>query len=105
MMLHISFEQVWSDASQLTFAETTATGADIIIDFFSDSHGDGNPFDGPNGVLAHAYFPSTSLAPSIAGDAHFDEAETYTQLTNAGKSSIYHIHAHEIRRSENYHGQ
>ena len=77
--------QLWSDVSQLTFTETTATGADIIIDFFTGDHGDGNPFDGPGSVLAHAYFPIQSTAPTIAGDAHFDDAESFTQNTNQGK--------------------
>ncbi len=80
------FFQIWSDVSQLTFTETTATGADIIIDFFTGDHGDGNPFDGPGSVLAHAYFPIESFpGPSIAGDAHFDDSEPFTQLTNNGK--------------------
>lgn len=73
--------QVWSDVSTLTFEESSATNADFLIDFAEGEHGDGNPFDGPNGVLAHAYFPTTN---PIGGDAHFDDSEQYTDQTNQG---------------------
>ena len=79
------FLQIWADVSELSFKESEVIGAEIIIDFFTGDHGDGNPFDGPGGILAHAFSPSTSLAPSIAGDAHFDEDETFTQFTTAGR--------------------
>jgi len=71
---------MWSDVSALTFSETTGT-PDIEIRFVRRSHGDGYPFDGPGSVLAHAFYPSSSLR---GGDAHFDEDETWTHQTYSG---------------------
>ncbi|KAL8534037.1 hypothetical protein ACS0TY_010165 [Phlomoides rotata] len=52
-----AFER-WSEVTPLTFTETTSYGrADIRIGFFSGEHGDGEPFDGVLGTLAHAFAP------------------------------------------------
>lgn len=66
----------WSAVTPLTFREVSlGDNPHILIRFVSGDHGDGNAFDGPSGVLAHAYFPTH-------GGMHFDEAEVWTLGTN-----------------------
>ena len=77
--IFIRLSQAWSDVTPLTFRRVTGNApAYIVITFDSGDHNDGNPFDGPRGVLAHVYFPEN-------GDAHFDEAELWTINTSAGE--------------------
>jgi hypothetical protein len=66
----------WASVTRLKFTQVPS-GADIVVSFQSGDHGDGNPFDGPNGTLAHGFYPTVPPTP-IAGDTHFDEAETWS---------------------------
>ena len=90
--------RLWSQSAPLTFTE--AASADIVIRFVAGNHADGNPFDGPGGVLAHAYYPPT-CGGSLAGDAHFDEAETWTVTlpVPAGGIDLVSVAAHEFGHS------
>ncbi|MCX6630732.1 MAG: matrixin family metalloprotease, partial [Candidatus Solibacter sp.] len=68
----------WSAVTPLTFSEVPfASTPDMVIRFVAGDHGDGSPFDGPSGVLAHGFYPPPN-GGAIAGDLHFDEAETWT---------------------------
>uniref|UniRef100_A0AAY4BE52 Matrix metalloproteinase-9 n=1 Tax=Denticeps clupeoides TaxID=299321 RepID=A0AAY4BE52_9TELE len=66
--------KVWSDVTPLTFTRLFDGTADIMISFGKKDHGDPYPFDGKDGLLAHAYPPGEGMQ----GDAHFDDDEFWT---------------------------
>jgi hypothetical protein len=100
----IAIEQafaLWAAETPLRFTQVAMTaGPEIIIQFATGDHGDGNPFDGPSGVLAHAFFPPTPPNPptAIQGDTHFDDAETWTVTVPppAGTFDLVTVAAHEF---------
>ncbi|KAM7413465.1 hypothetical protein PAMA_020723 [Pampus argenteus] len=81
---------VWSDVTPLTFEKLHKGTADIMISFGAKEHGDFNPFDGPNGLLAHAYPPGQG----IGGDTHFDEDEHWTK--DSSDYNLFIVAAHEL---------
>ena len=70
---------VWSDHTDLTFTQKRSGKVHIDISFLKGEHGDGDPFDGSGGTLAHAFFPV------FGGDAHFDDAENWTKGSFRGE--------------------
>lgn len=73
----------------MTFQETHPnSNPDLKIKFGSRYHGDSYPFDGPGGVLAHAFFPED-------GEVHFDEDETFTDRNKDG-TDLKIIAVHEF---------
>ena len=64
----------------------------IEIRFERREHGDGDPFDGPGGTLAHAYFPQ------YGGDAHFDDQEYWT-INEFRGTNLLQTAAHEFGHS------
>ncbi|OCU01852.1 hypothetical protein XELAEV_18007631mg [Xenopus laevis] len=83
--------KVWSEVTPLTFTEVHEGRSDIIIDFTRYWHGDNLPFDGPGGILAHAFFPKTHRE----GDVHFDYDEAWTIGNNIG-TDLLQVAAHEF---------
>lgn len=86
----------WSSVTPLTFTEVPiANNPEIRIRFVAGDHGDGSPFAGPGGVLAHAFYPPPN-GGDIAGDAHFDEAETWSVNLPPSGIDLYTVGAHEF---------
>jgi hypothetical protein len=69
----------WAKYAKLTFTQTNDALAKrtIAVLFASGDHGDGYPFDGLGGVLAHTFYPVPDNPEPIAGDMHFDSDETW----------------------------
>ena len=85
----------WSEAASVFFTETPNVGLpdSIDIQWAAGAHGDAAPFDGPLGVLAHAFFPSPPNPEAIAGNLHFDEAEDW----NIGSQmDVFSVALHEL---------
>ncbi|GJN22235.1 hypothetical protein PR202_gb09785 [Eleusine coracana subsp. coracana] len=71
----------WAAATNLRFTEAASgADADITIGFHAGAHGDGEPFDGPLGTLAHAFSPTD-------GRFHLDAAEAWVADGDVSSSS------------------
>ncbi|KAJ9556246.1 hypothetical protein OSB04_010860 [Centaurea solstitialis] len=84
----------WSSVIPVNFTESdTYSTADIKIGFYGGDHGDGEPFDGVLGVLAHAFSPEN-------GRLHLDDAETWAVDFKSSKSKaavdLESVATHEI---------
>ena len=70
-ILHQSFND-WAKHTPLTFTEVSRnTKADLNLAFINRGDPGSEGFDGPSGVLAHAFFPT-------AGILHFEAVEKWT---------------------------
>ncbi|XP_054835404.1 matrix metalloproteinase-9 [Eublepharis macularius] len=78
--------KVWSDVTPLTFTRKESGEVDIEIRFGTGEHGDGYPFDGKDGLLAHAFPPGKDR---FSGDAHFDDDEFWTLGTGIVVKTSY----------------
>ncbi|RXN07617.1 matrix metallo ase-20-like protein [Labeo rohita] len=87
--------KIWSDATALKFVQVNHGMADITFSFSSKDHGDFFPFDGPGGVLAHAFEPGEG----IGGDVHFDDDETWTVGSGRQGFNLFTVAAHELGHS------
>jgi hypothetical protein len=99
---------LWAAYTPLRFTRVALTaGPEIVIRFVAGAHQAGTEsdpaFDGPGGVLAHAFYPSVppvAVTP-IMGDAHFDEDETWTVTVPPGVGAVdlVTVAAHEFGHS------
>lgn len=84
----------WSSVIPVNFTEAEDySQADIKIGFYKGNHGDGEPFDGVLGVLAHAFSPEN-------GRFHMDAAETWAvdfkQQRSKAAVDLESVATHEI---------
>ncbi len=88
----------WANYADLTFTQTYTSNLNKSFDISwgSGNHGDGYPFDGAGGTLAHAYYPAPPNSEPIAGDIHFDEAETWSV---SGNTHMFSVALHEAGHS------
>ena len=85
--------KVWDKHSALKFKKVKPNEAcDIKISFCPKEHGDGFPFDGIGGILAHGFYPGSG----IGGDLHFDEEENWTDQETPPNHNLYVVAVHEI---------
>jgi len=71
--------QEWAQVAQITWVPGVSATASHTVNilFATGDHGDGFPFDGPGGVLAHTFYPAPPSAEPLAGDMHFDDSESW----------------------------
>ncbi|KAL6290640.1 hypothetical protein ACE6H2_008150 [Prunus campanulata] len=82
--------QRWAQVTSFTFEEVPPTSAaDITIGFHRGNHGDGSPFDGLKGTLAHAN-------PPTRGNFHYDADERWSSNPGPNEVDLESVAVHEI---------
>jgi hypothetical protein len=85
---------LWAEQTPLTFTETAdQSAADIVVGWAVGNHGDGDPFDGPGDVLAHASFPNPYDNSQVF--LHFDDDERWVD-SETRNVDLLTVAAHEI---------
>ncbi|KAK9048165.1 hypothetical protein SSX86_032872 [Deinandra increscens subsp. villosa] len=81
----------WARATRyFTFSRArTYRSADLKISFARRDHGDGSPFDGPGGVLAHAFAPTD-------GRFHYDADDRWAVGAVQNAYDVESLALHEI---------
>jgi hypothetical protein len=85
---------LWDAQIPLTITRgTDPASADIVISWEVGDHGDGDPFDGPGDVLAHASFPNAYDQSQVF--LHFDDDEQWVD-SDSQDVDLETVAAHEI---------
>ncbi len=85
---------LWAEETPLTFNEVSdSTQADILIGWAEGEHGDGDSFDGPGDVLAHASYPNPYEERQVF--LHFDDSERWVNSETLNVDLLT-VAAHEI---------
>ncbi|XVF68330.1 hypothetical protein PTKIN_Ptkin10aG0196300 [Pterospermum kingtungense] len=80
----------WGLETNFTFSEVQDfNSADLRISFETGDHGDGLAFDGPGGVVAHAFAPTD-------GRFHFDATENWALGAKKNAFDLVTVAIHEI---------
>jgi len=83
---------LWDEAHErLAFAEECGA-PNLTFKWAVGNHGDNSPFDGENGTLAHAFYPTS-------GKVHFDDDENWTLAPRKNAEQpidLVTVAAHEI---------
>ncbi|XP_050383175.1 metalloendoproteinase 3-MMP-like [Argentina anserina] len=80
----------WQKNTHFTFSKTSNyQSADLKISFQRRDHGDGVPFDGPLGVLAHSFSPTIGIF-------HLDAEENWSVGVKPGAIEMETLALHEI---------
>ncbi|XP_041011284.1 metalloendoproteinase 2-MMP-like [Juglans microcarpa x Juglans regia] len=86
----------WSMVTALTFTQTESfNDADIQIAFFVGDHGDGEPFDGLLGTLAHAFSPTNGRL-HLDGDESWVVSGDSTTSSSTSAVDLESVAVHEI---------
>jgi hypothetical protein len=88
----------WAAVAQITWLPGVSATANHTVNllFARGEHGDGFPFDGPGGILAHTFAPPPISPEPLAGDSHFDDAETWRIGSDF---DVFSIALHELGHS------
>ncbi|XP_022133613.1 metalloendoproteinase 1-like [Momordica charantia] len=85
----LAFDQ-WAANSGFTFSQVpNNTQSDLKISYQRRAHGDDRVFDGPRGVMAHAFAPKD-------GNFHFDADDSFVVGAVADSFDVETVSVHEI---------
>ena len=85
----------WAAVVELTWKQVSSATAPQTVNilFTTGDHGDGYPFGPAGGVLAHTFYPSPPNPEPIAGDMHFNNANTFRVGANV---DVFSVALHEL---------